>query len=55
MEHLQNRPDRDNYVVVDESKLSEVWQMAYAKMPALIQASYGTPYEYGSVMHYGGG
>ena len=50
MGHEQNRRDRDQYVIVVEDNIEEGFGYAFGKMEASRDC---TPYDYGSIMHYG--
>ena len=49
--HEQNREDRDEYVRIVEDQIIEESKKNFEKKDALF-SSYGTPYDYDSVMHY---
>ncbi|KAK6016543.1 astacin [Ostertagia ostertagi] len=51
--HTHERPDRDDYITVNESNIEEKYQSQFKKSN-ISNANYTTtPYDYGSVMHYG--
>jgi len=49
--HEQSRPDRDNYVRIIENNIIRGRESNFRKHYAI--NSLGTPYDYGSIMHYG--
>lgn len=51
MSHEQKRPDRDNFIKVNYDRMDKSWWRQYDKDP---DAFTGGPYDYKSVMHYGG-
>ncbi|GFO03133.1 metalloendopeptidase [Plakobranchus ocellatus] len=52
--HEQNRPDRDNYVRIIQENIPEQLYYNFKKYPYSAVNTYNVPYDYGSVMHYGG-
>ncbi|KAK6054209.1 astacin [Cooperia oncophora] len=50
--HMHNRDDRDDYIQVDFSSMKENTTSQFKRMIADEVINY-TPYEYGSIMHYG--
>lgn len=51
--HEQSRPDRDNYVKIHWNKIARTWWGNFAKEEAKYIDSYGTKYDFRSMMHYG--
>jgi len=51
--HEQSRPDRDNYVTIVWANIRSNRRNNFRKYPRSTIDSLGTPYDYGSVMHYG--
>ena len=49
--HEQNREDRDMYVRIVDAEISVDSKKNFEKKDALF-SSYGTPYDFHSVMHY---
>ncbi|VDL76978.1 unnamed protein product [Nippostrongylus brasiliensis] len=49
--HMQNRPDRDDYLIVDLTIVKPDYLGQFTKASADGTMNY-TPYDYGSVMHY---
>ena len=52
--HEQNRPDRDNYVRIIRQNIPSNLYYNFKKYPYSAVSLYGVPYDYGSIMHYGG-
>ena len=52
MWHEQSRPDRDEYVQVLENNIKKGSHYDFMKRSVFMVDSLGTPYDYGSVMHY---
>ncbi|KAK6960977.1 zinc metalloproteinase nas-13 [Biomphalaria glabrata] len=52
--HEQNRPDRDNHVTILKQNILQNALTEFVKYPANVVNTYGVPYDYSSVMHYGG-
>jgi len=50
--HEQSRPDRDNYVTIMWDNIRDGKEHNFRKYGTNIIDSRGTPYDYGSVMHY---
>merc|ERR1712038_123224 len=53
-QHEQTRPDRDNYVTIHTSNIKSGSAFNFNKKSSAYANSYGIPYDYSSVMHYGG-
>jgi len=51
--HEQSRPDRDDFVTVLWDNIKEGHSHNFKKYPRSTIDSLGTPYDYGSLMHYG--
>jgi len=51
--HEQSRPDRDDYVTVVWDKIEEGLEHNFRKYTEEEVTTYGAPYDYGSVLHYG--
>lgn len=49
--HEQSRPDRDNYVEIKFENIQSGKEGNFRKSSSV--NSLGTPYDYGSIMHYG--
>ena len=49
--HEQNREDRNTFVKIVEEEILEVEKKNFERKESLF-SSYGTPYDYGSIMHY---
>ncbi|KAJ7393859.1 hypothetical protein OS493_003526 [Desmophyllum pertusum] len=49
--HEQSRPDRDNYVTIKMENIYDANKHNFKKHNSI--DSLGTPYDYGSIMHYG--
>lgn len=54
-EHEQNRPDRDNYVTIYENNIEEAEKYRHNFFKELKSSTLGSPYDYGSIMHYSAG
>lgn len=52
--HEQNRPDRDDYVRIMKDNIPKALYYNFKKYPTSAVDTFGVPYDYGSVMHYGG-
>ncbi|CAJ0590754.1 unnamed protein product [Cylicocyclus nassatus] len=50
--HTHTRHDRDEYVLIDETKIREGLHKQFAKETTQTNDNYGIPYDYGSIMHY---
>ncbi|XP_057297970.1 zinc metalloproteinase nas-4-like [Hydractinia symbiolongicarpus] len=51
--HEQSRPDRDDYITVQWENIGESRKFNFKKQKASIIDSFGTKYDYKSIMHYG--
>lgn len=51
--HEQSRPDRDKYVKILWNNIPSAQQHNFKKKSTWVVDSLGTPYDYGSMMHYG--
>ncbi|KAK7491885.1 hypothetical protein BaRGS_00016904 [Batillaria attramentaria] len=51
--HEQNRYDRDTYVTVHTSNIDSIHQHDFAKHTTHDMNTLGSPYDFGSIMHYG--
>jgi len=51
--HEQSRPDRDRYVQIIWNNIDRKMSFNFNKQPSNNIDSLGTPYDYGSMMHYG--
>ncbi|KAK6960982.1 zinc metalloproteinase nas-14 [Biomphalaria glabrata] len=52
--HEQNRPDRDDFVTINETNIQAGLMNNFKKYPVEAVDTHGVPYDYRSVMHYGG-
>jgi len=52
--HEQSRPDRDDYVTVVWEKIEPGKEHNFNKYSEEVVDTMGTPYDYGSVLHYSG-
>ncbi|KAH9498111.1 hypothetical protein Btru_008283 [Bulinus truncatus] len=52
--HEQNRPDRDDHVTINEGNIPQNLLYNFKKYPYEAVETLGVPYDYRSVMHYGG-
>uniref|UniRef100_A0A2C9JMR4 Metalloendopeptidase n=1 Tax=Biomphalaria glabrata TaxID=6526 RepID=A0A2C9JMR4_BIOGL len=52
--HEQNRPDRDDHVTILKKNINSTALSNFRKYPVKAVNTYGVPYDYSSVMHYGG-
>ncbi|KAK0044100.1 blastula protease 10 [Biomphalaria pfeifferi] len=52
--HEQNRPDRDDHVTILKKNINSTAFSNFRKYPVMAVNTYGVPYDYSSVMHYGG-
>ncbi|XP_064646669.1 zinc metalloproteinase nas-13-like [Lineus longissimus] len=52
--HEQTRPDRDNYVTIYNQNIVSGMEFNFNKYTTQAIDSMGVPYDYSSVMHYGG-
>lgn len=53
LHHEQSRPDRDNYVTIVWDHIKEDNKLNFKKYSNSRINSLGSPYDYGSIMHYG--
>ncbi|KAK0044102.1 zinc metalloproteinase nas-13-like isoform X3 [Biomphalaria pfeifferi] len=53
-QHEQNRPDRDDYVTIIERNIPANLLYNFKKYPVEAVDNYGVPYDYRSIMQYGG-
>ncbi len=51
--HEQNRPDRDHDVIIQEDNVQPKLLHNFIKYPRTTVDTFGLPYDYSSVMHYG--
>ncbi|CAH3176705.1 unnamed protein product, partial [Porites lobata] len=51
--HEQSRPDRDSFVRIETQNIREGFENNFLKYDNGFIDSLGSPYDYGSVMHYG--
>nr|QNH72402.1 toxin candidate TRINITY_DN21032_c0_g2_i1 [Ceriantheomorphe brasiliensis] len=51
--HEQSRPDRDSYVTIHWNAIKDGVKSNFNKYSSSKIDSYGQPYDYGSIMHYG--
>ena len=51
--HEQSRPDRDDFVTILWDNIPDAWANNFQKASEANVDTRGTPYDYGSVMHYG--
>ncbi|KAI4457864.1 discoidin cub egf laminin and zinc metalloprotease domain containing [Holotrichia oblita] len=51
--HQQSSPDRDDYVIIVWENIQSGTQGNFDKMSWDVVTTFGQPYDYGSVMHYG--
>ena len=52
LHHQMTRADRDDYVVIDEDNIIESAKSNFEIETIMTAKTYGTPYDFGSVMHY---
>ncbi|XP_077863906.1 protein SpAN-like [Saccoglossus kowalevskii] len=50
--HEQNRPDRDNYVIINEENIIPDAILNFHKFGTTTAETYNVPYDVGSIMHY---
>ena len=53
--HLHQRWDRDNYIWIDKSKISQGWESQYTLLSKSQYPDYGVAYDGKSIMSYHGG
>ncbi|XP_065060541.1 uncharacterized protein LOC135687798 [Rhopilema esculentum] len=53
LHHEQSRPDRDQYVEIVWDNIKEDYKLNFKKYSHSTIDSLGSPYDYGSIMHYG--
>jgi hypothetical protein len=51
--HEQSRPDREDYVTINFDYMLPETQIEFQYYPAGIINTYGLPYDYSSIMHFG--
>ncbi|XP_061162947.1 blastula protease 10-like [Saccostrea echinata] len=51
--HEQSRPDRDGFVEIQEANIASALLFNFEKQPTSQVNTFGVPYDYLSVMHYG--
>ncbi|KIH63832.1 astacin [Ancylostoma duodenale] len=51
LDHIQNRPDRDQYIFVNETTI-KAFEQQFVQMKEEEEVNYGMPYDLGSVMQY---
>ncbi|XP_076458528.1 meprin A subunit beta-like [Babylonia areolata] len=51
--HEQNRYDRDTYVIIHTDNIAAAHQHDFSKHSSHDMTTLGTPYDFGSIMHYG--
>lgn len=51
--HEHSRPDRDQFVSIQFRNIKRGKERQFRKYPASLINSYGVPYDYESIMHYG--
>jgi len=51
--HEQNRYDRDSHVIIHNSNIATEHQHDFTKRSTTEMTTLGTPYDFGSIMHYG--
>jgi len=51
--HEQNRPDRDEYVIIHFDNIADRREKEHNFRKADYSETLGSPYDYGSIMHYG--
>ncbi|CAJ0927495.1 unnamed protein product, partial [Mesorhabditis belari] len=52
--HTQSRNDRDTYITINYNNIPQDWLGQFRKETTATNFNYGMPYDYGSVMQYGG-
>ena len=52
--HEQTRPDRDQYVTIHPQNMMQGVSYNFQKYNRRVIPDWGVPYDYASVMHYGG-
>ena len=52
--HEQTRPDRDDYVTINTGNIFDSVAYNFQKFNTRVIPDWGVPYDYTSVMHYGG-
>merc|ERR1719309_1753268 len=52
--HTQNRPDRDQYVIIHKGNIVSCEKNNFEKYSETAFSYHGLPYDFDSVMHYGG-
>ncbi|XP_006816822.1 protein SpAN-like [Saccoglossus kowalevskii] len=51
--HEQSRPDRDNYVIINEDNIKDGYEINFKKYDTGTINTHQVPYDVGSLMHYG--
>ena len=54
LHHAQSRSDRDKYIEIKKENIMEKAQFNFARYEPSAVSHYDLPYDFGSVMHYGG-
>lgn len=51
--HEHSRPDRDNYIIVNDNNIRADKEKEFKKYSEVYVNTYGVDYDYSSIMHYG--